>query len=87
MEIVKTSYKDKDGVWQPIPFNYAKEEKMEYKLLIEERSKAFEIQKKLNQWKHEYLVSVVAMSPVGEDSLAILIQREKKEERRKGDGC
>jgi hypothetical protein len=36
-----------------LPLNYAKEEKMDYKLLIEERSKAFEIQKKLNVWKYE----------------------------------
>lgn len=70
-----------------LPLNYAKEEKMEFKLLIEERSKAYEIQKKLNQWKHEYVVVVLAMSPVGSDSLAVLVERHKKEERRSGNGC
>lgn len=57
---------------------------MEFKLLIEEQSKAFEIQKKLNQWKHEYYVVVLAMSPVGINSLAVLIQREEKGEK---NGC
>jgi len=70
-----------------LPLNYAKEEKMDYKLLIEERSKAFEIQKKLNQWKHEFVIVVLAMIPVGSDSIAVLIERHKKPERRQGDGC
>ena len=60
---------------------------MEYRLLIEERSKTHEIQKKLNQWKHEYTICIMAMSPIGLESLAVLIKRTKKEERRSGDGC
>lgn len=74
-----------------LPLNYAKEEKMDFKLLMEEKSKAFEIQKKLNQWKHEYHITVLAMcnisSNVGPSGLALLIKREKLGERREGDGC
>ena len=60
---------------------------MEFKLLTEDRSKISEIQKKLNQWRHEYQVKVLKMSAVGENSLAVLIMRKKKEERRTGNGC
>lgn len=60
---------------------------MEYKLLMEEKSKAFEIQKKLNQWKHEFDVFFLGMCPVGSNSIAVLIQRYEKSERGKGNGC
>ena len=68
-----------------LPLNYAKEEKMDYKLLIESTAKSFEIQKKLNQWKRRYNLNVLAMcgwsgSGVGQEYLAILVQREEKEE-------
>lgn len=51
---------------------------MDYKLLIEHHSKSSEIQKKLNQWKHEYYVHVLSMCAVGLDSIAVLIKRERK---------
>ena len=77
VNFLKSYERDKEGVWQPISSLCVKEEKMEYKLLIEERSKAFEIQKKLNVWKDEFAMHILAMCPVGSDSLAILIKREK----------
>ena len=87
VNFLKSYERDKEGVWQLISSLCIKEKKMEYKLLIEERSKAVEIQKKLNLWKHEYYIEVLAMSRVGLESLAVLIKRENKEERRRGDGC
>ena len=61
---------------------YAKEEKMEYKLLIEERSTLMEIQKKLNQWKHNYHIKILAMVPFGPENsgISLLILRSLKGE-------
>ena len=61
-----------------LPLNYAKEEEMDYKLLVESTAESFEIQKKLNQWKHNYNLKILTMCSVGQKSLAVLIQREKK---------
>lgn len=52
-----------------------KEKKIEYKIL---EGAASDVQKTLNQWKHQYMVTTLHMCQSTDSGLYVLLLREKK---------
>lgn len=54
----------------------SKKEDLEEYLILTERDES--IQKKLNQWRHEYYIQILSFTPIDSTSSKMVLMRTKK---------